>query len=52
MGQDCREVWVRMGDGLPLRLQQDIKVISPTPFGTSTYTQVGVLTLASLTPHP
>lgn len=50
-GAERSQVWVSMNDGLPLRLQQDIKVTTSTPFGTSTYTQVGVFTLASLTPH-
>ena len=39
------------GTGLPLRVQQDIEVRSSTPFGTSTYTQVGVFTLKSLVAH-
>jgi len=32
-------------------VQQDLKVTSSTPFGTTTYTQVGVFTLASLVAH-
>ncbi len=50
-GTERSEVWTRVSDGLPLRLEQDIKVTTSTPFGTSTYTQVGDFTLASLTPH-
>ena len=50
-GTERSEVWFSASTGLPLRLHQDIKVTSATPFGTSTYTQVGVLVLESLTPH-
>ena len=50
-GTERSEVWFSTSTGLPLRVQQDIKVTSPTPFGTSTYTQVGVFVLKSLVPH-
>jgi hypothetical protein len=50
-GTERSEVWFSATTGLLLRLQQDIKVTSPTPFGTSTYTQVGVFALVSLMPH-
>ena len=50
-GTERSELWMSVSDGLPLRLEQDIKVTTATPFGTSIYTQVGVFTLASLTPH-
>ena len=39
------------GTGLPLRVQQDLKVKNSTPFGSSTYTQAGVFTLKSLVAH-
>ena len=50
-GTERSEVWFSATTGLLLRLQQDIRVTSPTPFGTSTYTQAGVFTLESLMPH-
>lgn len=50
-GTERSEVWFSTSTGLPLRVQQDIKVTSPTPFGTSTCTQVGVFVLKSLVPH-
>ncbi len=50
-GTERSEVWFSASTGLPLRLQQDIKVTSATPFGTSTYTQVGVLAIESMAPH-
>ena len=50
-GTERSEVWFSTRTGLPLRVQQDIKVKSSTPFGTSTYTQVGVFVLASLVAH-
>ena len=50
-GTERSEVWFDEQNGLILRLAQDIKVTSATSFGTSTYTQVGVLALASLTAH-
>jgi hypothetical protein len=50
-GTERSEVWFSASNGLPLRLQQNIKVTSQTPFGVSTYTQTGVLALVSLVPH-
>ncbi len=50
-GTERSEVWFSARNGLLLRVQQDLKVTSPTPFGTSTYTQVGVFLLVSLVPH-
>jgi hypothetical protein len=49
-GTERSEVWFALSDGLPLRVRQDIDVTTSTPFGTSTYTQVGVFSLVSL--HP
>ena len=50
-GTERSDVWFSRSTGLPLRLQQTIQVTSSTPFGTSTYRQVGVLSLVSMTPH-
>jgi hypothetical protein len=50
-GTERTELWLSEGNGLPLRVQQDINVTTMTPFGTSRYTQVGTFTLASLVPH-
>jgi hypothetical protein len=50
-GTERSEVWLDEQNGLPLRLEQDIEVTSPTPFGTSTYTQVGVFAVTSLVAH-
>jgi hypothetical protein len=51
-GTERSEVWFSTRTGLPLRVQQDLKVTSATPFGKSTYTQSGVFTLKSLVAHP
>ncbi|HLM96131.1 MAG TPA: hypothetical protein VK283_07430 [Acidimicrobiales bacterium] len=50
-GTERSEVWFSASTGLPLRVDQDIKVTSPTPFGTSTYAQVGTFALDSMVPH-
>jgi len=50
-GTERSDVWLSTSTGLPLRLQQDIKVTTSTFLGTSTYTQVGVFALVSLAPH-
>jgi len=50
-GTERSEFWFSQSNGLLLRAQRSIKVTTSTPFGTSTYTQVGSFTLASLTPH-
>jgi hypothetical protein len=50
-GTERTELWLSESNGLPLRVQQDIKVTTATPFGTSHYTQAGVFALASLVPH-
>ena len=49
-GSERAEVWLAADTGLPLRLQQRVTVTTGTQFGTSTYTQEGVLTLASAVP--
>jgi hypothetical protein len=46
-GSEHAEVWLDASTGLPVRLRQDITVTTDTPFGRSTYTQSGVLTLTS-----
>ena len=48
-GSEVSNVWLDRGTGLPLRLTEDITVVTATPFGTSTYTQQGVFHLVSLT---
>ncbi len=50
-GKERTEMWLDARNGLPLRLQQDIRVSTSTPFGTSVYTQTGVVTLSSLVPR-
>jgi hypothetical protein len=50
-GTERTEAYFDEDSGLVLRLQQDIVVSGRTPFGTSTFTQVGTFTLASLTPR-
>jgi hypothetical protein len=50
-GTERTGLWLSENNGLPLRIQQDIKVTTASPFGNSRYTQVGVFTLASLIPH-
>jgi hypothetical protein len=49
-GTERYEVWLQEGSGLPLRMVQDIRVTTSTPFGKSTYTQSGELELTSLQP--
>jgi hypothetical protein len=49
-GTESADVWVEVATGLPVRLDQDITVTTGTEFGRSTYTQVGSMTLRSLTP--
>lgn len=50
-GTESYQMWVQAGSGLLLRMDQDIKVSTDTPFGRSTYTQKGTFSLASLTVH-
>jgi hypothetical protein len=51
-GTERSELWIDAANGLPIRLRRDITVITDTPFGTSTYTQSSVFSLASLVPRP
>jgi EmrB/QacA subfamily drug resistance transporter len=50
-GFERSDVWFDTQTGLPLRVQQQLRITTSTPFGTSTYTQSGVFVLASLVPH-
>ena len=50
-GAESYQMWVQAGSGLLLRLDQDIKVSTATPFGTATYTQKGTFSLVSQTAH-
>jgi hypothetical protein len=49
-GTERADVWLDARTGLPLRLDQQLRVVTSTSFGTSTYTQDGTLRLTSLTP--
>ena len=49
-GTEVADVWVERGTGLPVRLDQRIRVTTATRFGTSTYTQVGTMRLVSTVP--
>ena len=49
-GTESSDVWVESATGLPVRLDQDIRVTASTRFGRSTYTQSGTMSLRSLTP--
>ena len=51
-GTERADVWVDARTGLPLRLDQHLRVVTSTQFGTSTYTQDGTLRLTSMTPVP
>lgn len=44
------DVWLDAQTGLPLRLDQHLRVVTSTTFGTSTYTQDGIFRLTSTTP--
>lgn len=50
-GTERDAMWIDTANGLPVRMHQDISVVTATPFGTSTYTQVGTFTLRSLVAH-
>jgi hypothetical protein len=50
-GTERDRMWLDASNGLPVRISQDISVVTATPFGTSTYTQSGTFTLQSLVPH-
>ena len=49
-GTERYENWLDPVSGLPLKMQQDIEVRTATPFGDSTYTQTGSMTIESLQP--
>jgi len=44
-GRERTEVWFSARDALPLRLERDLRVRSPSPLGTVVYTERGVLAL-------
>ncbi len=50
-GTERDEIWIEASTGLPVRIFQNISVVTDTPFGTSTYTQTGTFTLRSLVAH-
>ncbi len=50
-GTERDEMWIDASNGLPIRIYQNISVVTLTPFGTSTYTQTGTFTLGSLVAH-
>jgi hypothetical protein len=50
-GTEQADVWLDARTGLPLRLEQHLRVVTSTQFGTSTYTQDGTLRLTSVTPR-
>ena len=49
-GTERADVWLDARTGLPLRLDQHLRVVTSTAFGTSTYTQDGTLRLTSMMP--
>ena len=50
-GTESADVWLDRRTGLPVRLDQRLRVTTATAFGTSTYTQVGTLRLVSTVPR-
>jgi len=50
-GTERADVWLDGRTGLPVRLEQHLRVTTSTRFGTSTYSQDGVLELTSTTPR-
>ncbi len=50
-GTEAADVWVDRRTGLPVRLDQRLRVTTATTFGTSTYTQTGTLHLVSIVPR-
>ncbi len=51
VGTERADVWVDARTGLPVRLEQHLRITTSTQSGTSTYTQDGALTLTSLAPR-
>ena len=49
-GVEQTELWFARGNGRPLRMTRTLRVHSPAPIGSVTYTEAGSFTLASLTP--
>jgi hypothetical protein len=50
-GTEIADVWIDRVDGLPVRLDQQVRVTAATEFGTSVYTQTGTMRLVSLVPR-
>jgi hypothetical protein len=50
-GTERSEMWLDATNGLPVRMSQNISVVTDTPFGSSTYTQTGTFTLRSSVAH-
>jgi hypothetical protein len=49
-GVEQSELWLARDGGLPLKMTRSLRVHSPAPVGSVTYTEAGELSLASLTP--
>jgi len=49
-GTEHNELWFAVGSGLPVRYLRNTRVDSPSPIGSVTYSEQGILTLAVL--HP
>jgi hypothetical protein len=50
-GNDVVHYWYDATDGMLLRIAKDVRVESPSPIGTVTYTEVGTITLTSKAPQ-
>lgn len=50
-GSEHVDVWFAVSNGLPLQLEKDVAVESPSPIGAVTYTEQGTYTLSSLEPQ-
>lgn len=50
-GTEHNELWFAVGSGLLVRYVRDTRVDSPSPLGTVTYTERGILTLATVVPR-
>jgi hypothetical protein len=50
-GEEVVDTWYRTRDGLPLRVERDAKVDSPSPVGTVTYVERGTYRLTSVEPR-
>lgn len=50
-GRERYDIWYSVRDGLPIRVEREVEVKSPSPVGAVTYTEQGRYALASLTPR-